>query len=165
MRTARISFLAFCLFTFLSITGSTQERPLYDPEADATADIENAVSKAKREGKHVLLQIGGNWCPWCIRLHEYYTSNQEIKDLMDAHYVTVLVNYSKENRNIDVLHDLGFPQRFGFPVLVVLDPQGNRLHTQDTGLLESGGTYDQKKLMSFFRNWTPQAINPDSYKQ
>jgi hypothetical protein len=33
---------------------------------------------------------------------------------------------------------LGNPQRFGFPVFVIIDGDGNVLHTQDSALLEQG---------------------------
>jgi len=71
----------------------------------------------------------------------------------------VKVNYSKENKNVDVLEQLEKPQRFGFPVLVILDSDGRRIHTQDTGLLESGDGYDHKKVLNFLKNWTPNALN------
>ncbi len=56
------------LFFMVFAIGSAQTvRPkIYNPDADAKADIAQAVKQAKAEGKNVLLQIGGNWCPWCI---------------------------------------------------------------------------------------------------
>ena len=53
------------------------------------------------------------------------------------------------------LHNAG---RFGYPVFVVLDEQGQVLHLQDSGLLEEGESYNQQKVMSFFKNWTPKAV-------
>ena len=34
------------------------------------------------------------------------------------------INYSKENKNPETMALLEYPQRFGFPVLVVLDAAG-----------------------------------------
>jgi hypothetical protein len=48
--------------------------------------------------------------------------------------------------------------RFGYPVFVVLDEEGRILHIQDSGLLEEGEGYNQKKVLSFFKNWTPKAV-------
>ncbi len=39
-----------------------EEVKLYNPNADAKADIAAAVSKAKKSKKHVFIQAGGNWC-------------------------------------------------------------------------------------------------------
>ena len=52
------------LILFLSVTAiqAQEVKPeLYNPSADAKADIQKAVAQAKLESKHVLLQIGGNW--------------------------------------------------------------------------------------------------------
>ena len=48
--------------------------------------------------------------------------------------------------------------RFGFPVLVVLDEEGKVIHIQDSSLLEEGEGYNQKKVLGFFKNWTPKAV-------
>ena len=47
---------------------------LYSPSANAKVDIANALKKAESEGKHVLIQIGGNWCGWCI-LGQHHITN------------------------------------------------------------------------------------------
>ena len=53
---------------------------------------------------------------------------------------------------------LGNPQRFGFPVLVVLDADGRVLHIQDSSFLEEGKSYNAQKLLRFLNNWTPKAV-------
>ncbi|RBL94033.1 thioredoxin family protein [Chitinophaga flava] len=136
---------------------------IYNPAADAKADIAAAVKKAAEEKKHVLIQIGGNWCIWCKRLYKFVEDDAELKAMMDKNYVVYHLNYSKENKNLPILQELGYPQRFGFPVLVVLDAKGNRLHTQNSGLLESADSYDRKKLMEFFKQWSPAALLPSNY--
>lgn len=83
---------------------------------------------------------------------------------MSADYVFVLLNYSKENKNPDVLADLGFPQRFGFPVFVILDEEGSRIHTQNSAYLEEDKSYNEKKVLQFLRHWTPAALDPKNYR-
>jgi hypothetical protein len=78
--------------------------------------------------------------------------------------VFYLLNYSKENKNLDLLAELEYPQRFGFPVLLVLNGEGRRIHTQNTGYLEKDKSYDEKKVVGFLRNWSPEALDPDSYR-
>ena len=68
---------------------------IYNPEADAKAEVAAAVSKAAAEGKHVFLQIGGNWCPWCLRFHKMVAEDAKLDSLVRANYVVVEVNYSK----------------------------------------------------------------------
>lgn len=153
-----ISFvLAFAL------NGFTQG--IYDPKADAINEIRQAISIAKKDGKHVYIQIGGNWCPWCIKLHNFLKADAQIDSILSADYVVVKVNYSKENKNLEAMKMLDYPQRFGFPVLIILNSNGTRIHTQDSGLLESGNGYDRKKIFSFLKNWSPSALKPDNYMQ
>lgn len=136
---------------------------IYNPAADARADIKAALQKAAVEKKHVLLQIGGNWCIWCRRLYAFVEEHPRLLEEQNKHYVVYHLNYSKENKNLDILKELGYPQRFGFPVLVILDARGNRLHTQNTGLLEAAGSYDEKNILDMLRQWAPAAFDPVLY--
>jgi thioredoxin-related protein len=148
---------------FLSFSLKAQEKiTLYNPEADSRKDLEMAIQTAK-EHKHVLIQVGGNWCPWCVRLHGVFESEAKIDSILKSDYVFLLINYSKENKNEVVLADLGFPQRFGFPVLLVLDQEGNRLHTQNTAYLEKDKGYDTDKIIGFLLDWNEKALDPKFY--
>lgn len=159
--------ILFLLVFTVSVFGQEGEKkvrePLYEVEADAKVQVENAIAQAKEEGKHVFLKIGGNWCKWCYYFHEFIEEDEEIKSLMDTHYITVPINYSKENKNLEVMEMLEFPQRFGFPVFVILDSEGNRLHTQNSAYLESDESYDQKEVSRFLSQWSPGALNPKHY--
>jgi thioredoxin-related protein len=136
---------------------------IYNPSADAAMDLAKAEKHAAAENKHVLLQIGGNWCIWCKRFYKFTHDDAELKTLLEKNYIVYHLNYSKENKNLPVLKSLGYPQRFGFPVLVILDSKGNRLHTQNSGLLESADSYDKQKVGDMLRQWSPDALNPVHY--
>ncbi len=41
----------------------------------------------------------------------------------------------------------------GYPHLFVLDSDGAFLHSQSTGPLEEGRSYDKAKLMGFLKEW------------
>ena len=150
------SFIVSLIIIF-SFQLSAQEK-LYHPEADAKKDIENAVILAQKENKNVILQIGGNWCSWCILFDKFIKEDQEIKSFVSENYIYYHLNYSKENKNQDILDTLGNPEKNGFPVLVVLDSSGKLLSTQETGSLEEGKGYNQEKVMNFFKNNIPESI-------
>lgn len=158
-------FLFFLLLTISLHALANDSTKLYDPTANAEKDVAVAVAKAKKEGKHVLLQIGGNWCVWCYRFNSFVLMDAELKNILNNNYVVYHLNYSPENRNSDYLKKLGFPQRFGFPVLVVLDADGSRLNTQDSSLLEKGNGYDKDKVKNFLINWSPLALKESNYKE
>lgn len=162
MKQSLLTILIFLSF----LNAQAQEKPqIYNPQADARAEIDQAIEKASQTGKHVFLQIGGNWCPWCIKFHRFVHETPVLDSLLRTDYVVCLVNFSKENKNLNILATLEYPQRFGFPVFVILDTKGQRLHTQDSGLLESGDGYDLKKVQGFLQNWSPGALNPDKYQK
>lgn len=141
------------------------EVEIYNPDADAKKDLENAIIKATDENKHVFVQIGGNWCPWCVMMHEFYSQDTEIDSIMNADYVTVLINYGRVNKNLDLMERFEYPQRFGFPVIVVLDSKGDLLHTQNSVYLEEGEGYNRKVFIDFLQNWNKQALSPNNYKK
>jgi len=152
--------IILCLLLTYSNFSYAQKHHLYDPEKNALKQLEQAVQEAKMQNKHVLVQVGGNWCPWCIKLHSFINEHPELDSIITADYVPVRVNYSKENKNKVALEQLEYPGRFGFPVLVILDARGSRIHTQDTGLLESGKGYDYEKLKRFLLSWNRKAVEP-----
>lgn len=154
--------LIFLLTGFVSVA---QVESIYNPEANAQAEIDAAVKKAAAEGKNVFLQIGGNWCVWCRKYHQFTNNDPEISKYIADNFVVVKVNYSKENKNEAVFEKLEFPQRFGFPVFVVLDSNGRRIHTQNSGYLESGDGYDKEKVLNFYKQWSPAALDPATYRK
>ena len=162
-----LSIFLSLIFTTFSIAQATQKATskIYNPAADASADIKAAVEKAKQEGKHVLLQIGGNWCIWCMRFNEKATTNDTLKTELEKDFVVYHLNYSKENKNQEILADLGYPQRFGFPVFVILDGNGRRLHTQNSEYLEEGKGYNTVKIFDFLKQWSAAALNAKNYNK
>lgn len=163
----KIIFLSFLLSIGISTFSQTQPAKItiYNPAADAQSDLQQALLKAAEEGKQVLIQVGGNWCPWCIKLHKFIHENQQIDSILKADYVFILINYSKENKNPEMMKQLEYPQRFGFPVMVVVDETGRRIHTQDTGILEDGEGYSVEKIKNFLLNWNTEALNPEKYNK
>lgn len=148
----------------LDAQDSVKEAPhIYNPNSDAKADIANAVKLAGEQDKNVLLMIGGNWCPWCIKLHKLLSTNSDLNSLLLDNYIWVMVNYSKENRNMDLMHSLGNPQRFGFPVWVILNPDGNPIHIQDTSLFEMNEDYVPARIKRTLQNWTYQSTRMSSF--
>ncbi|HEX6430374.1 MAG TPA: thioredoxin family protein [Niastella sp.] len=154
----------FLCGVLLSQAQQVNKFSLYNPKENADSALNKAIADAKKASKYVFVQIGGNWCGWCARFHEFISNDKQIDSLIKASYVVLHLNYSPENRNKDLLSDLGFPQRFGFPVFCILDENGMRIHTQNSAYLEEGEGYNKQKVMEFLSSWTPQALDPKTYK-
>jgi thioredoxin-related protein len=138
---------------------------LYKPEENAEKKIADVVKQAKTEGKNVFVQIGGNWCIWCARFNDIATTDKSIDSVIKANYVVYHLNYSKENKNEKLLAKYGFPQRFGFPVFLILNEKGELIHTQNSGYLEEGKGYNTKTVIGFLNDWSPKALDPKQYME
>lgn len=123
----------------------------FDPSRDAAKDISDAIALAKKQSKRVILDVGGEWCGWCKKLDKFFEENQEAAKLLKDHYLLVKVNFSQENENKAVLSK--YPKINGYPHLFVLDKDGKLLHSQDTGLLETGDHHDAAKVIPFLKKW------------
>jgi len=140
-----------------------QTKPLYDPAANAEKDIAYMVMVAKSQNKHVLIQAGGNWCIWCLRFEDFVKKDSAINALIEKNYIVYHLNWSKENENKKTFAKYGFAQRFGFPVFLILNGKGERIHTQNSEYLEEGKSYSIQKVKAFLEMWTSRAVDPALY--
>lgn len=157
------SAIFFCLFSVFQVAAQKDSARIYNPNAVASLQVQEAFDRARLENKHVILMIGGNWCRWCLMFEKFRLENARVDSAIAAGFIWQHVNHSKENRNAALLSKLEFPQRFGFPVFVVLDGNGKRLHTQNSAYLEEGEGYSESRVLEFLRHWGPEALNPANY--
>ena len=161
-------FLAVMLAVFVMTMASAQTalKKVYDEDINPTEQIDQAIAKAKGEGKFVICQVGGNWCPWCLRFADFMGKDADISKFVGENFEYIHVNYNPRKSEGEekaqlaktMLQRLSNPERFGFPVFVVLDDTGKVIHIQDSSFLEEGEGYNKEKVLRFFKNWTPQAV-------
>ena len=160
-------FLAIVAVLF-ALTANAQKalKKVYNENINPIEQIDQAVSNAKSEGKFVICQVGGNWCPWCLKFADFIEKDTTISKIIADNFEYIHVNYNPRKSQGEeklaqgraLMKRLNNAGRFGYPVFVVLDEEGRILHIQDSGLLEEGEGYNQKKVLSFFKNWTPKAV-------
>ena len=163
-RVLMASFFLGC-FSLTTLSQDLSKFHLYHPEENAASKIDATVKEAKKENKHVFIQVGGNWCIWCARFNDLVTSDKTIDSLVSADYVVYHLNYSPENKNENILARYGYPQRFGFPVFLVLDGEGKLLHIQNSEYLEEGKGYNKGRVIDFFKAWNTSALDPKQYAE
>jgi thioredoxin-related protein len=149
----RARLIAIALLGFAIAAAAAELPARFDPSRDAAADVAEAIALANAQGKHVIVDVGGEWCSWCHILDRFIAGNPYVRSLIDAKYIWVKVNFSKENRNEALL--ARWPKVAGYPHLFVLDANGRLLHSQDTGRLESGHGYDRRKFVAMLQRWAP----------
>ena len=137
-------------------------KKVYNEQINPLEQIDQALALAQSEGKFVICQVGGNWCPWCLRFADFITNDSTINSVIEQNFVYIHVNYHPRKAtewSAAMMKRLNNPGRFGFPVFVVLDEHGKVLHIQDSSFLEEGKGYNKEKVLRFFQNWTPKAVN------
>ena len=163
----KISFIALLTVAMFALTahaqneGVTAPKKVYNEQINPLEQIDQALVKACAEGKFVICQVGGNWCPWCLRFADFITSDSTINAVIEQNFVYIHTNYNPRKAcevGQALMKRLNNAGRFGFPVFVVLDEEGNIIHIQDSSLLEEGKGYNKEKVLRFFLNWTPKAV-------
>lgn len=157
--------LFIALLMAASLSGMAQGlTKVYDEKTEPMGQIDAAVKTARESGRHIICQVGGNWCRWCLMFADFITKDKEISQTITDNYVYIHVNYpvdgNKESAGskqlMKRLHNAG---RLGFPALVVLDANGKVLHQQDSSFLEEGEGYSRDKVLRFLNAWTHKSLS------
>ena len=90
----RIVITVLAILLTVSATAQTGLKKVYDEDVNPMEQIDQAVVKAKSEGKFVICQVGGNWCPWCLRFADFITNDADISSLINENFVYIHVNYN-----------------------------------------------------------------------
>jgi thiol-disulfide isomerase/thioredoxin len=126
----------------------------YDEHADANAAVAKARAEAKKHGKLLLIDLGGNWCGDC-RVLEGTLELPSVKAFTDRHYQLVMVDVGLFERNLQIPAHYGFKTRLkGVPTLLVVDPKTDRLlNRDDVFALSSAGDMSPQALADWLARW------------
>lgn len=159
--TLSISICIIVLISISSISFSQEQKRLsepifgkYDIQANPDSQLHSAVQLAKKSGKRILMEVGGEWCKWCHYLDDFFAKNLDVTEYLKGNFILLKINFSKENDNEYFLSK--YPKVAGYPHIFVLDENGALLHSQDTGKLEEGQGHSREKVLIFLKAW---AIN------
>ncbi|MCB1875282.1 MAG: thioredoxin family protein [Chromatiales bacterium] len=130
----------------------------YGVERDPFVDGRTALALAKASGRHVLIELGGDWCVWCHRLDGFLASKPALHQALHNAFVLLKVNVSEENDNAEFLKD--FPRALGYPHMYVSDTDGNLLQSQDTAQFIIDNRYAEKPFYDFIERWGPKPASP-----
>lgn len=151
--------LAACLLMAISVSAKHPKKtpppappkpnPTYDASRDPAKDLQDAIALATKTNKRILLEVGGDWCVYCNIMDETFESHPQLRKLRDANFVTLKVNFSKENPNEAFLSH--YPKIADYPHFFVLDSKGAFLFSQPTHKFEHGKSYNVGKIESFLK--------------
>ena len=91
----KVLMTLFAIFVALTTDAQTAGlKKVYNEDIDPIVQIDQAVAKAKVEGKYVVSQVGGNWCPWCLKFADFITKDTTISKIIDDNFVYIHFNYT-----------------------------------------------------------------------
>ena len=116
----------------------------YDESADAHQALAEAMVRAARSGKFVLLDFGGNWCPDC-RVTAGVLNLGDVRPWVDKNFEVVMIDIGHLNKNLDIgeRYDLRVK---AVPTIIILDQHGHVINAGNPAALKDA------------RGMTPQAI-------
>lgn len=127
---------------------------IFNPNSDASQDIMNATAKAMAEHKHVCMLIGGDWSYWSRLFYNTLSGGKDGK-YVEEKYVIVVVNFSPANKNARLIDSLGCPKDQGYPIIMILDEKGKKLHMQNTDEYKLWQKwYDEEAILNMLKKWS-----------
>jgi hypothetical protein len=123
----------------------------YADSVEGSKQITQALDRASKEHKHVLLQFGADGSGASRRLEKLFHANKKISQELETNYVVVKIDMNnKHNQELD--GNYGQPTRLGLPALVILAADGKPVTPLDTGRVKD---QSPEKVLSFLKAWSP----------
>lgn len=130
LRVDRLLVLISCLI----LVGGCSQRPAstgeevanpYQTESDPFRAFDDAVFRARSEGKQILVVFGAPWCPDCRAFYRDMQTDP-LAGFLAANFVVMHVDIGNWNRNMDFVERFGRPVAKGIPTFAVADAGGEK---------------------------------------
>ena len=132
----------------------SDKKNIYQAKADARAEIKEALEKATREHKRVLVIFGADWCYDCHVLDLAF-QRPDVAPVMGSSYIVVHVDVGQGEKNQDLMKQYNVPMERGIPALAVLGSDGILLYSQKKGEFEKARGLGPEDLLEFLNKWKP----------
>lgn len=129
---------------------------IYPDPGRAKTDLAAALQTAAANHRRIIVDFGGNWCPDCHVLDDYFHDAAN-KPLLEADFLLVHVNIGRLDQNLDLAERYEIPLKKGVPALAVLDSDGKLLYSQRTGEFEAMRHMQSSAVTQFLSQWKPAA--------
>jgi thiol-disulfide isomerase/thioredoxin len=125
----------------------------YDSAADAKAQVASAQARAHASGKRLLIDLGGDWCADC-RILAAVMRLPEVATFVNAHYVVVMVDVGRMNRNLDIPAHYGVGSLEGVPSLLIVDRHDRLVNVGHVAALADARSMTPQDLADWLAKWS-----------
>ena len=126
------------------------------PTDNAHNEIHEAVARASKANKRVLVVFGADWCYDCHVLDKAFQRG-DVAAVLKPSFEVVHVDVGEGDKNQDLMNEYAVPMKRGIPAIAVLDSSGKLLYSQKNGEFERARALGPEDLLEFLKKWKPQA--------
>jgi thiol-disulfide isomerase/thioredoxin len=132
-----------------------EARP-FDEKADAPAQVDAAIARARASGHEAILIFGANWCGDSRALAGWFATPR-FKAMLDARYEIVWIDVGQKDRNLDLARRFGLDGIKGTPTVLVVDGDGKPLNLKDAPRWNNARSRSADAIFSYFDRKGPKS--------
>ena len=133
--------------------GHPEARP-FDPNANANAEVDAALARAKAGNRLALIVMGANWCHDSRALAGWF-AQPRFAAMIVSRYELIYVDVGHRDRNIDIARRFGLRSIKGTPTVLIIDGDGCLLNKKDAPKWRNAASRSQDQVYRAFAEFTP----------
>ena len=134
-------------------TGQPEASP-FDSKADAKAQVDAALARAKSANRMALIVMGANWCHDSRALAGWF-AQPHFAAMIASRYALVYVDVGYKDRNVDIARRFGIKSIKGTPTVLIVDGDGRLLNKKDAPKWRNASSRSQQEIYKAFAGFTP----------
>jgi hypothetical protein len=126
---------------------------MYQPSTDPLADVQQALGRAEKSDRRVLVVLGANWCHDSRALASRLQA-PPLADVIQQHYELVFVDVGFYEHGRDVLQQYGVPHFYATPTVLIIDPSSRAsINNEDRHMWGNAYNIDMSSSVQYFEKW------------
>jgi Thioredoxin-like len=134
-------------------TGNPEASP-FDAKANARAEVDAALARAKAGNRMAVIVMGANWCH-DSRALAGWLSQPHFAAMIVSRYELVYVDVGMRDRNIDIARRFGIKSIKGTPTVLIVGGNGKLLNKKDAPTWRNAGSRTSQEIYKAFAEFTP----------
>lgn len=122
------------------------------PAGDAHEQLRQALARAQKGHKNILVVFGADWCYDCHVL-EKALRRSDVAAVLDPNYEVINIDVGQGDKNQDLMSEYQVPMDRGVPAIAILDSRGNLVYSQKNGEWERARGLDPRDLIALLSRW------------
>ncbi len=126
---------------------------LFEPSADALADVQQALGRAGDSDRRALVVLGGNWCH-DSRALAARLNRSPLAEVIQENYELVFVDVGFLDKGRDVTQQFDVPHFYATPTVLIVNPaSGQMINDEDRHIWANAYRVDMASSVEYFEKW------------